>query len=1218
MPNNREEIELAFNIEMETRKSLGEISKIDKALKGMVNNRLKIKSFDYKSIAKFRREANKTKKDLRDISLSMSPKKRADLDKEFKAVERSFKKLSTVTSTERMKIRKFERKLTTAKTKQDRDAAKTELDLAKKQSSRLIHQARTDNAKKRRVLGGRMVATGATKDLKERSASEKRKQEFISDIKSTKVGAEMADGFKDALSSMKGKDIFGLGKAGYRLSAGMLKGAAKFSMAHGAGVAAKGAARGGMMGGAMQGIGKAMQGVTPLLGILSKLVPIMSLLGGGLMGLIKLFLDADSAVKEMNKTVLEGASTWDIYASQGKNVGMGMMHLDDILGKVRDQTTDFEMNMKMGTTAKDHQQFINTLTREGISLQHIDSTLEENKKDLDATNVSMKRYTDISSMAIGYSRLFGVSLDEIAQFQSEMMRDLGASLSDVATEFDKIGNAADAAGIAQNKFFAILRGVSSDMGLYGVRIEEVTKMLGQLGKVMSPRSAEKYMKTFAQGMKGTSVQDRVKTMLLGGPKAIKEVQQDIARQTDDMVKKFQDTAGIKDAGTAKAILSGKTVGGINLKGLEKTGKLGGAKSNDLQEQFQDLSLSLEQSKHGTYGAAMAAENMTGYGAMKAKRVGMGGKSFLSALKSGDIGEHQRGVLKAGGEENLKAYAHIEMAINQQKEAMVDAIDQPDSNPELIKFLKKTHKYDEKALKETNKKLAAGLSEDELWASLDEKNAAAEKTDAQKMLDAAKEQGTRTQGIVERLDAIFDALFNWIYKALTGLWDTLVDFWDSIPGIKGGHKAARELQRTVMDSKNTDVRTAFEKSGGDASKFRGNLMGTAGATAYKGRDAMVTEMSDLEKVIKDSTDDKEKKELTDQLKKVTAVWNKDWDAINAITTKSTQMEILKGMGGKFADISKYMKDQQDQYGIDYTAQGAATQLGITLSDKDISDLSNAMMYQADPAELAKLLPQLGSYQRGGGSGVVSGVPAQQQATAAAANPGSGGGAVAVSAPTPPPPPTAPGAGPAGTPGPASTAGPNRMPTVPDEQKMNAAVLDQVDFTGASVVNSLQDLWNALRMKGIKFDRTQLEGLYQDVIHKGTYLGAQDALAEYALYTATDPGGVLKRMKDSGFQGVGKLATTLEGQMDDAKKSREAPHAAGGLVTGISGGMAQISPAAGEGLTSIGRGERILPAGAGGGASISLTVNGIGGQDLANFLKEKINQGIHEYKRKEKFT
>ena len=149
----------------------------------------------------------------------------------------------------------------------------------------------------------------------------------------------------------------------------------------------------------------------------------LGLVGGAVMGLVKLFLDADAAVKEMNKTVLEGASTWDMYSSQGKDVGLGMMHLDDILSKVRDQTTDVKMNLKMGTLAKDHQQFINTLTREGITLQRIDSTLEDNKTRIDDTSKSLTKYTDISSMAISYSRLFGVSLDEIAQFQGEMMRD---------------------------------------------------------------------------------------------------------------------------------------------------------------------------------------------------------------------------------------------------------------------------------------------------------------------------------------------------------------------------------------------------------------------------------------------------------------------------------------------------------------------------------------------------------------------------------------------------------------------------------------------------------------------------------------------------------------------------------------------------------------------------------------------------------------------------
>jgi hypothetical protein len=65
------------------------------------------------------------------------------------------------------------------------------------------------------------------------------------------------------------------------------------------------------------------------------------------------------------------------------------------------------------------------------------------------------------------------------------------------------------------------------------------------------------------------------------------------------------------------------------------------------------------------------------------------------------------------------------------------------------------------------------------------------------------------------------------------------------------------------------------------------------------------------------------------------------------------------------------------------------------------------------------------------------------------------------------------------------------------------------------------------------------------------------------------------------------------------------------------MAQVRAAAGEGLTSIGKGEAIVPSG-GGGANVNLTVNGLGGDDLANYLKVKMNDAIYEYKRREKFN
>jgi hypothetical protein len=410
--------------------------------------------------------------------------------------------------------------------------------------------------------------------------------------------------------------------------------------------------------------------------------------------------------------------------------------------------------------------------------------------------------------------------------------------------------------------------------------------------------------------------------------------------------------------------------------------------------------------------------------------------------------------------------------------------------------------------------------------------------------------------------------------------------------KWGAKSA--IREQALGSKNSEVVGAWGRSGGDVGKYMGAL---AGSNTAKGIDALLHSTN---------PDDLAKKEA--QKSSIAGAFS-----VDSLTGKVADdlASALKEAGIGGSDAERILSAQKSGKSI-----GSSISAG-GLSGKAEADLYSKMaLWFTGATGRTTLMDQAAGVKPIVGSAPTE-VPAQQKATAAAANPGQGGGSVAASAP-PPTLPTAPGAGPAGTPGGAGQ-GPNRMPTVPDEQQMNDAVLDQMDFTGASVVNSLQDLWNALRMKGVKFDRTQLEGLYQDVIHKGTYLGAQDALAEYALYTAPDPSGVLNRMKDSGFQGVEKLGVSLGDQMDTAKEAREQSHAAGGLVTGISGGVAQISPASGEGLTSIGRGERILPAGAGGGgSSIAITVNGIGGQDLANFLKEKVNQGIHEYKRREKFT
>ena len=309
MPRERDDIELAFNIELETRRAMKEISNIDRALRKTVNSKLQIKAFDQKALHDFNRQLLSSRKNLRLVAFSMSPGQRRKFERDFRDMSLEYRNLTKVINIEQSKIRRLERRMHKASDEDLKKALQEQINQEKKASLKLIHLQQKSFSRKRSLFGKRMVASGAGADIERRTESARQSKAFIESIKSHKTGAELAEGFKDAVGAMSGKDIFGFGKAGMRISGGLLKGLAKVSMAKGAGIAAKGEMMGGGVGAALKGVGGAMKSVGPLLGSLGKLAPVLGIVGSSLMAVVKLFLDADAAVKEMNRTVLEGGST---------------------------------------------------------------------------------------------------------------------------------------------------------------------------------------------------------------------------------------------------------------------------------------------------------------------------------------------------------------------------------------------------------------------------------------------------------------------------------------------------------------------------------------------------------------------------------------------------------------------------------------------------------------------------------------------------------------------------------------------------------------------------------------------------------------------------------------------------------------------------------------------------------------------------------------------
>jgi hypothetical protein len=183
---------------------------------------------------------------------------------------------------------------------------------------------------------------------------------------------------------------------------------------------------------------------------------------------------------------------------------------------------------------------------------------------------------------------------------------------------------------------------------------------------------------------------------------------------------------------------------------------------------------------------------------------------------------------------------------------------------------------------------------------------------------------------------------------------------------------------------------------------------------------------------------------------------------------------------------------------------------------------------------------------------------------------------------------------------------------------------------------------------KFSDEFLRGKYAKTVKESVLDALRIALFEFFMYMYLSPADIADAMQKGAVDpttfgksiveqarvaggkygeayGAAPKAEEEEGKdpKDKTPTAATAPaRAAGGLVTGINGGMAVVRPAPGEGLTSIGAGETILPAnargglgaGAGGSVKVELSLKG----DLARIIEAKASDVVYESKRRERFT
>lgn len=1066
-------------------------------------------------------------------------------------------------------VKELERRLAHAHG-DEKKALEEEISLLREANKHRAAAGKKESGKKKKKFADEEIKSG--KELKKiwgdgakEAAGEFRdgiRAAFSKDLKGAVEGA-----FKGA-----GKTLETVISGGFSTAAkGLSKGGSGLK-ALGEGLSNRGKASGGAggmamkaAGGGMKMLGGVMSKMAPLVQTIAKLGPLVSTLSTALVAVVKVFIDAEAQAKGFQKDLLQSASTAEFLAASGGDADMAFNNLQDTLKEVRDAAYDARENLAWGITADEHKAVLGALNQEGISLQQISKRAEIAGKSTGAFAA------ELVHAGVAYSRAFGVPLQEINSLQAEMMTDLGMSLDDTRMAFAQMTRSAADSGIAANKFFAIIRGVSQDLSLWGTRMGDAVKMLKMLGKVMNPREAAKFMSTAMQGLKNMGRQERLRLNLLAGSgKMAGLVNRDIKRKAGDLAKTLNMTGD-------ELIDRMQKEGPAGLEDAIK--KLPDDMQGSVREGLLDMQMQQKRASKGQFGVSSASANMGPAAALEAMQSALakwgGGKKLSEGV--GSIGMEMMAENLGVSQEQLDQMVKYEAAIDNQREVLKKQLKsgdkkQADQARAALKQAGVQGATDEELSKNID---AAGY--DQITDTLDE-TTKKQLTEANKVENFAKKQSDLTQSLLDKLGVLIDFMMNQVYDVLYDIYDGII----SIPGVKGPTHEQVAAKKLASRHQNKEL---YDAAGGGAGAI-------ANTNVVKAFNKALDDMGQADKDSK-AAEAQVKDLLAKKAANPSGFSDADAEALSKAKSKATdalnKKEKIAGIGEKV--MMSYSPEQiaeaMKMAGLDQSKQDALIEAVKNGKDKNtaLKDVAGDQL-----ADVWRKAPWVT-----GGHGVAASASGFGEAS-------------------------------------------SDLQSAGYYNKDTGKAIDATAETSEAAAVATKKLADEGATPGaesltVKFGPNFLRSKLRPALEKSMLSALRTALFEYYMYSEMDRSEVAKYMKDTGMsiedfsQQVGDAAKTgvsgsdlLKGP-DVGSVAVAGKNAAGGIVAGVGGGLATVRAAAGEGLASVGPGERIVPAGGGGGgsnSSVNLYVNGIGGNDLGQFLRAKIIDGIAEYKRRERFS
>jgi len=1029
-----------------------------------------------------------------------------------------------------------------------------------------------------------------------------------------KMKEEFGDAFKEGIQSIHSGDLMGL-------AGGVMKAI---------GVAGKGLHGAATRASVKPGGGGMMGNMSGVLDIISKAAPLVQALSGVLMAVVQIFLDLDAAAKEFNSKILETTSTFGFLEKNFGNANAAASDLNDTMKEIYSQATSLD-NLGWGISKETHSQVIGALGAQGVMLDKVKTYFDDIKAGRAQNQGMVKDWGTMVQMSVGYSRAFGVSLSEVTDLQGEMMSKLNMNFDSVQSGFQEMLDGATDAGIASNKFFGQMRGITADLNLFNLRIGEAAKLMGKLDKTMNPERAAQFFSTLTGFMKGKSLMDRTKMVMeagIGTSKAIgkKDLDSSVARLADDLK-----TAGLhvtdkemKDMLSKPSKLTkwmAKNDKKLNT-GLRETLIKNSRQAIKLQSN-DAITIASAVREFGPAATAREIDAALEKGPIHKSLDKLNGTALAAALADQNMDEQQ-----------VEDFVNFKTSLDITKSQLVQKLkDGEKLTEEEAKILKKLNI-------DTSKSKDVQADQLKKTPSLDVYDAMGQKQQdllnkSKETMDYAKKQSDTLTSLNTQIGIIADFLKGKLYEVLADVWESILDLahmFQLLPKWMGGGDSEKyqlnKLQVQAIKANSKELAEVAAKSM-SVDDYQKAVYAGAGKQTEAGLASLVEQIDKTEKTdtalqqqLHDTDAELQKKLHEAKTESDRADIQSDIDA-NKKNTEA-QIEANTRMREELTDklrvITKLMEANAKQganwtrgtYGfmVDKAAKDAKIdaqtafnlsnlvsegsdigfafdKLGINTKDqvKILSELRHSM----SAAQLTQVTADVGTIlgpkedKLGPTDEEAPNAPGPQQMASEKAEP--------APAPVVSEEPISHAA--------QAAAPTSAKPVTPKD------IEKSTEEQGENIESTMDDVRRGIRSKsgGIVLNGPYLKNQYGGQIEDSVYNAATRALFEYWMYQEGDRKDALKAIKG------GVNIRDLPANYMKAVAKNVAPNQAFTAKPQATGGVV-MRPPPGEAFTSVKPGERIIPAGgAGGGGKLVLELKG----DLARIIRATALDTINEHDR-----